>query len=58
MPDNKEFVGGQDRKRVNINERYEVDYWTRKWNISEEQLRSAVQRAGVEVDAIARVLGK
>ena len=58
MPDNKELTGPQDATRVNVNERYEVAYWTRKWNVSEEQLRAAVSRAGVSAEAVARALGK
>jgi len=35
-----------DRARVNTHEKYEVAYWTKKWGISEEQLKAAAQAAG------------
>jgi len=58
MSDDKRLKAPQDAARVNVHERYEVDYWTRKWGVSEAQLRAAVARAGVGVEAIARELGK
>jgi hypothetical protein len=58
MSDNKELTAPQDASRINVNERYEVAYWTRKFNVSEDQLRAAVSRAGVSAEAVARALGK
>ena len=48
----------QERSRVNIHEDYEVQYWTKKWGVSKEQLAAAVQKAGVSAEAVARQLGK
>lgn len=58
MSDDKQKVGPQDGKRVNVHERYEVAYWTEKWGVRADELKSAVQRVGVEVEAVRRALGK
>ena len=41
-----------------MNEDHEVRYWTQKWGVSKEQLATAVNKAGVAADAVARELGK
>jgi hypothetical protein len=58
MADDLKNRGAQDRRRVNIHEDYEVQYWTKKWGVSKEQLAEAVQKAGVSAEAVARQLGK
>ena len=58
MTDDLKDRGAQDRSRVNVNEDYEVRYWTQKWGVSKEQLTAAVQKVGVSVSAVARELGK
>jgi hypothetical protein len=50
--------GAQDRSRVNVNEKHEVRYWTKKWGVTKEQLMAAIQRVGVSVRAVAKELGK
>ena len=42
MPDNKSLSGGQDRKRINVNEDYEVRDWAKKFAVSPEKLKEAV----------------
>ena len=58
MADDTTKRGGQDRKRINLNEEYEVQYWSKKWGITADELRSAVQRYGNMADDVARGLGK
>jgi len=59
MADDKSKRGPQDRSKVNLSEQYEVDYWTKKWGISEDQLKAAVKKAGgSSVEAVAKALGK
>ena len=58
MADDLKDRGAQDRSQVNVQEDYEVRYWTQKWGVSKEQLTAAVQKAGVSVNAVARELGK
>jgi hypothetical protein len=56
MSDDKTNRGPQDRLRININERYEVQYWTEKFGVSEEQLRNAVNRVGVMAADVEKAL--
>lgn len=58
MADDKSKRGEPDRIRINVHEQYEVDYWTRKWNVSPAQLRAAVSAVGPMVKDVARHLGK
>jgi hypothetical protein len=52
MSDDTSKRGPADRQRVNVNEDYEVRYWTEKWQVSEERLRQAVAAAGVMADDV------
>ncbi|RZJ28652.1 MAG: DUF3606 domain-containing protein [Flavobacterium sp.] len=57
MSDNKENTDKRDRTQVNMNEPYEVQYWSDKFNITPDELRSVVDRAGSEeVKEIERTL--
>lgn len=58
MADDKKNRGPQDRSRVNLNEDYEVRYWTEKFGVTREQLAGAVKRAGSSSAAVAHALGK
>ena len=58
MSDDKTQRGPQDASRINMNEDYEVQYWTKRFGVSKERLQSAVDRAGVGADAVAKELGK
>lgn len=58
MADNTEERGPQDRSRINVNEEWELRYWTKALGVSEEQLRSAVKTAGTSADAVRKQLGK
>jgi hypothetical protein len=58
MADDKTKVGGQDRKRINLSEDYEVRDWCNSLGVNEEQLRMAVAAVGDEADAVRAHLGK
>ena len=58
MADNLQNRGGQDRTRINVNEKYEVQYWTEKFGVSAEELKKAVSTAGTSVEAVRAQLGK
>ena len=58
MSDNLKIRWPQDPTKINIHESWEVDYWTKKWNITREQLINAVKRVGVMTKDVARYLGK
>ena len=52
MSDDKTNRGPADAQRINVNEDYEVTYWTRALGVSEAQLRAAVNRVGVMADDV------
>lgn len=38
--------GPRDRNRINVQEDWELKYWSRTFGVSEEQLKAAVQYVG------------
>ena len=52
MSDDRSVRGPQDRSRINTEQDYEVRYWTEELNVSEEELRRAVQSVGASVDRV------
>ncbi len=52
MPDDTSKTGGQDRRRINLNEDYERRDWARSLGTTEEGLRQAVQAVGDSADAV------
>jgi len=58
MADDKKIRGSQDRKRINLNEDYEVRYWTEELGITNERLRELVQQHGDSADEIREALNR
>jgi hypothetical protein len=58
MPDDKSKRGPADRSRINVNEPYEVEYWTKHLGVSAQQLKECVKRVGPMVTDVKRCLGK
>ena len=58
MADNKSNRGAQDRSRINVNEDYELRYWTKTLGVSEDELRAAVQKHGTSAEAVRNGLNK
>ncbi|GAB3436395.1 DUF3606 domain-containing protein [Massilia solisilvae] len=56
MADDLNQRGQQDRSRINMNEPWEVKYWTRELGVSQEELARAVQQAGNSVTAVREQL--
>jgi hypothetical protein len=44
--DDRSKKGMQDRTRSNMNQRYEVDYWKKKFGVSGQALAGAVRATG------------
>jgi len=44
--------GSQDRTRINIDQDHEVQYWTKEFGVSEEELRRAVQQVASSVEKV------
>jgi hypothetical protein len=58
MADDKTKKGPADSSRINMNEDYEVAYWTDTLKCSREQLAEAVKEAGTSVKAVREYLKK
>ncbi|AVQ06904.1 TPA: DUF3606 domain-containing protein [Xanthomonas vasicola pv. zeae] len=58
MSDDKRNVGSPDRDRINVNEPYELQYWTKTLGVSAEELRAAVQKVGPAAASVRQHLGK
>jgi hypothetical protein len=58
MSDNKDDTGSPDRDRINLNEDYEVRYWTNHLGITEAQLRFLIRDVGDSVSAVRAALTK
>jgi len=56
MADNKDNKDFHDRDRVNMNEPYEVTYWSKKFGIDKADLEKAVQTVGPMVKDIEAFL--
>ena len=57
MSDDKTNPGGQDRKLISLSEDYEVRDWAAKFGVSENALRTAVERVGNRAEDVERELG-
>ena len=58
MSDDKSKAGPQDRSRINVNERYELDYWTKRFGVTPELLKAAVAAVGPGVADVERQLAR
>lgn len=58
MADDKNDRGPADRTRVNVHEDYEVQYWSKKFDVSADQLRAAVDKVGVMAADVEKQLAK
>jgi len=56
MSDDKTQPGSQDRTRINVNEDYELRDWSKKFNVSPDQLKAAVKAVGTNALAVEQHL--
>jgi hypothetical protein len=56
MSDNTQKPGGRDRKRINVNQDYELRDWSDKFGVTKERLKEAVQAVGDEADRVEQYL--
>ena len=57
MSDDKSKTGAQDRSRINVNEDYELAAWSKKFGVSAQQVRAAVEKVGDRVKDVEAELG-
>jgi hypothetical protein len=59
MPDNLDYRIPQDARRININQKYELEYWSKHLNVTKFKLRLAVQKVGTSsVEAVREWLSR
>lgn len=58
MADDRNNRGPADAMRIDVNEEYELRYWTETLDVSEDKLRTAVSAVGVMVQDVRVHLGK
>ena len=58
MADDKTKKGPADSSRININEDYEVAYWTDALGVTKDNLDKAVKSVGPSVKAVKEYLSK
>ena len=58
MADDKSKTRPQDSSKVNVHEDYEVQYWTKKFGCTPQQLKDAVKKVGTGAAAVEKELKK
>jgi hypothetical protein len=58
MADDLKNSGGSDRRKINVNQDHEVQYWTKALGVTPEQLKAAVKAVGVEAEDVRKHLKK
>ena len=53
MADNLNNRGPRDAATVNVNEEWELDYWSKKFGVSKEALKDAVAKVGISASTVA-----
>jgi hypothetical protein len=48
MADDKTRAGGQDRTRINVHEDYELRDWSKRYGVTPDELKAAVQAVGTQ----------
>jgi hypothetical protein len=56
MKNKNRFIEPQDKSTLNINEKWQLNYWTKELNISVNFLQQLVRQAGTSLDDIRHAL--
>jgi hypothetical protein len=56
MSDDTQDRGPRDRSRIDVDQDYELRYWTRELGVDEETLKAAVRRVGPMVNDVRSAL--
>lgn len=48
----------QDVTKVNVNETWELEYWSKKFGVTKERLKEAVKAVGTSAAEVQKYLGK
>lgn len=55
LKDKRGFI---DRERLDLSERKAVEYWTKRWGVTKDQLTAAYRKVGFMTKDIAAELGR
>ncbi|WP_122688501.1 DUF3606 domain-containing protein [Pseudomonas viridiflava] len=58
MPGDLTKTGASDRNKVNVNQAHELRDWSKKFGVTEQQLKDAVKAVGVSAEDVKKHLGK
>ena len=58
MVDEPANRAGKDRTRIDIGDDHDLRYWSRRFNVSRNEIRRAVEKVGVLTIDVARHLGR
>ncbi len=56
--DDKSKRGGSDRKRIDVHDQYELRGWSKKFGISGDELKKAVEAVGTYAKDVEEYLKK
>ena len=56
--DNKKHTGSPDRDRINVNEDYELQDWSKKFGVTPDELKKAVKAVGTSAKEVEKYLKK
>lgn len=56
MVDDLTRRGPEDPKKINKKETWEMDYWSKKFKVSKDVLKKAIDKVGPETDAVKKEL--
>jgi len=57
VSDNVLEPGPQDYDRINVLVEAELEYWTKQFRVSREQLAAAIEQSGPRIADLRKVLG-
>lgn len=58
MPDNTRIRQPEDPTKINVNQQWELEYWSKELGINVETLKAAVKICGPMVKDVRKCLGK
>ena len=58
MADDLQSRGGSDRQRIDVNQDYELRDWSKKFGVTKDRLKEAVQAVGDRADRVEEFLKK
>ena len=58
MSDDKSKTGKPDDSKINVHQKYELDYWTKALGVTPAKLVEVVKKVGPQVKDVKKELGK